>query len=212
MISNILTNLFNLNMVDTLLCKILGQKARWFQLHAVTNAYIVYQTKDNLYNLLIAPIHTMGQGVDRTPILLIISLHVYHMIFFHLTYMDYIHHISSVFLGGVPALLYGYNKTLNGVSFFVCGLPGCIDYICLTAVKHNRMLKITEKKINSYLNSYIRMPGILYCVFLNMMAVSYELDPYTPIWISRYLSVLFCWNAIYFNYLSIYNYGVHDNK
>ena len=83
MISNILTNLFNLNIVDSLLCKIIGKKARWFQLHAITNAYVVYQTKDDLYNLLTAPIHTIGQYADRGPVLLIISLHVYHMIYFY---------------------------------------------------------------------------------------------------------------------------------
>ena len=41
------------------------------------------------------------------------------------------------------------------------GLPGGIDYYLLIQVKRGKIKSIEEKKINTYLNNYIRAPGIL---------------------------------------------------
>ena len=41
------------------------------------------------------------------------------------------------------------------------GLPGGIDYLLLILVKIGKIKSIEEKRINTYLNNYIRAPGIL---------------------------------------------------
>ena len=42
--------------------------------------------------------------------------------------------------------------------FFICGLPGMIDYGML-AIGYDRR---EEKRINTYLNNYLRSPGIIF--------------------------------------------------
>jgi hypothetical protein len=46
----------------------------------------------------------------------------------------------------------------NFCLFFICGVPGGIDYAMLVAVKMNMMKPIREKKINVHLNTWIRAP------------------------------------------------------
>jgi len=43
--------------------------------------------------------------------------------------------------------------------FFCTGLPGMIDYTVLALVKNGRVMRLTQKKIYSYINPYVRMPG-----------------------------------------------------
>jgi hypothetical protein len=71
-----------------------------------------------------------------------------------------IHHIVSVFFVGACGILLPYGYTLDEVDFFMCGLPGGLDYICLTLVKLNAMSSMTEKYINRWLNLLVRYPGM----------------------------------------------------
>ena len=43
--------------------------------------------------------------------------------------------------------------------FFICGLPGGVDYAMLSAVRYGFMDELTEKYINTHLNTWIRIPG-----------------------------------------------------
>ena len=120
------------------------------------------------------------------------------------------HHFISAFILGVPATLFYYNKLLNATCFFVCGLPGFVNYACLTAVKHKKIKKITEKKINSFLNIYMRQPGILFTVVLNYIASRYNYDQNTPPWLFKIVGLVLFWNANFFSYEAIYNYGINN--
>ena len=56
-------------------------------------------------------------------------------------------------------LLIMLSKLLSSLSnFTLCGLPGGIDYLLLILLKYNIINKITEKKINRFLNLLIRWP------------------------------------------------------
>ena len=196
---------------DLSLLRTLGNKARWFQLHTMINMIITIMTLQDTVLAFKDPIFAMTQYCDRTASILAFSLHLYHlMVFKKLTKMDYIHHFASSFIGGGPAILFYYNKLLNACNFFICGLPGLIDYACLTAVKHNKMNRLTEKKINSFLNIYLRQPGILYIIFLNYISLLYNYDTHTPKWLHFLgLPILF-WNANFFSYEAVYNYGLNN--
>ena len=50
---------------------------------------------------------------------------------------------------------------MNWATFFVCGLPGGVDYVLLFLVKQRYMEKRTEKAVNRFLNMWIRLPGIV---------------------------------------------------
>ena len=49
------------------------------------------------------------------------------------------------------------------MNFFVCGLPGGLDYVLLSLMKFGAIEKITEKRYNMWLQTGIRWPGVLWC-------------------------------------------------
>lgn len=203
-------NLLFIAASDICLQRTIGNKARWFQLHAFVNMIItIFSFKDIVF-VISDPLKAITVYCDRQVSLLALTLHFYHMIAFKkITRMDYIHHFLSAFLMGIPSTLFYHNKLLNACNFFVCGFPGFCNYACLTAVKHGLIKKITEKKISSLLNVYIRQPGILFIIVLNYIAARYKYDPYTPIWLFYIINTILFWNANFFSYEAIYNYGIN---
>jgi len=47
------------------------------------------------------------------------------------------------------------------LTFFICGLPGGLDYLMLAGVKHKYISKIIEKRYNKLLNVWVRGPGCI---------------------------------------------------
>ena len=70
------------------------------------------------------------------------------------------HHFVSVFAAAPLCMIY-QTRGNSLITFFGTGLPGGINYLCLYLMKNNYMNKLTEKKINSYLNNYVRAPGLI---------------------------------------------------
>jgi len=193
---------------DISLQKLIGTKARWFQLHAFVNMIVTILSFQDLVFTMTDPLAAITQYCDRQVSVIVFSLHLYHLVAFKkLTRMDYMHHFISAFVVGGPSIFLYYNKLLNASNFFICGLPGFINYACLTGVKHGKIKKITEKRINSFLNIYMRQPGILYTVVLNYIAYRYDYDPNTPSWLFVIAGTVLFWNANFFSYEAIYNYG-----
>lgn len=195
-------------LLDLFLLFLFGFKTRWFQLHALINFYICYLVYDDLLFILNDPLTSINQYGSRKPGYYAISLHIYHIIAFKkLTKMDYIHHILSVFIGGIPSHIFYDSKLLNFGYFFGCGLPGGITYILLILVKNNKINKLTEKKITSYLNQYIRSPGILAFAFYEYIRYRSNINDNINKYISINIILSCIWNSCYFNYDSIYNYA-----
>tara|TARA_B100000900_G_C20474086_1_gene672630 strand:+ start:87 stop:407 length:321 start_codon:yes stop_codon:yes gene_type:complete len=95
------------------------------------------------------------------------------------------------------------NKGAALVYFFSSGLPGGIDYLLLTLVKNNKINRLTEKNINSYLNVYIRMSGgyiTSYIIFKDGLQNT-TIYMYSNI----LLSCLIFYNSGYFGKLAIEN-------
>ena len=83
------------------------------------------------------------------PIQILDYIHIYHLyIVKHLSYMDYFHHILFIGTGVIPSLIF-YNINLIRLAWFpTCGLPGCIEYLTLALVKHDRLCHIKQKRLN----------------------------------------------------------------
>jgi hypothetical protein len=47
--------------------------------------------------------------------------------------------------------LLAWTRTVNAVNFFICGLPGGLDYFLLSLVKLGLIDKIVEKRANLWL-------------------------------------------------------------
>ena len=94
-----------------------------------------------------------------------------------------------------------YPVKAHSLTYFTAnGVPGLVNYICLTAVKYNVIHKITEKYISMYLNMYIRLPLGIIAGYL-----VYNL-PYPMMQLNGFL---ICMNVIYFSKLAIMNYCSH---
>ena len=118
--------------------------------------------------------------------------------------MDIYHHVSSVFLCFPPSLI--YNKKILSLFYFIgTGLPGGIDYLLLTLVKNGQFDYLREKKYNSNINAYIRMPGGAICSFLTLNTALNN-----PIFLERmcgyFLSFIVFTNTAFFGKMAIENY------
>ena len=59
-----------------------------------------------------------------------------------------------------PALFFR-GPLMNLCLFLMSGLPGGIDYAMLAAVKTGRMDRLREKELNTLINTWIRIPGLV---------------------------------------------------
>ena len=154
------------------------------------------------------PLNSIKILGSTTPINLTVALHYYHMIFFdYLHTIDWIHHILMMYVGYNVYFNPEVGLVSNYIIFFINGFPGGLDYILLILNKYNFIQSLTEKKLNSYINIWIRSPGILigtYCLYL----ARYIQPNYHPNLIDS-LSIfgLLFWNAQYFTYRVVYNYS-----
>ena len=79
-----------------------------------------------------------------------------------------------VFLA-LPLGIVSNSGFLLGYSlFFLTGIPGCIDYLLLFLTRNNFIEKITEKRINNYVNLWIRCPGCVSHTALSITAFSFK--------------------------------------
>lgn len=136
-------------------------KARWFAVHAVANAYVVFFAFGDMLRVLADPFLAGLGPYSLLPLQMIIAVHAYHMIAFNnLRQEDYVHHILFACLMGGFACVDTFGPITNFVAFFVSGLPGGLDYCMLVAVKHGWMDALTEKVWATRLNVWMRSPGL----------------------------------------------------
>lgn len=203
--------LFPIYILDVILRRVLGHKARWFQLHAVINTIITYISLSEVYDILCNPYNAFEQSSNRFGLILGFTLHLYHMIFFNLTFMDKCHHISSAFIC-IPLTMLLNCKIISWHLFIGTGLPGGLDYVMLTLVKHSKLESLKEKKYNSLINAYIRGPFGVIGSFLTYMR-SIRLEPGSFKQYSGYIvSVISFLNCTFFAKLAIENYRDHCHR
>lgn len=188
----------------------ISDKARWYLLHFFTNIIITLWTAPYVYIMLTeATPEFTSVSVSVGPSIIVLSLHLFHSIAYTLNYEDVIHHSVMLTLLCIP--LYNYkNPEFMGLTnyciFFLCGLPGGIDYYLMYLVETKSMMQLTEKNINKHLNSWIRSIGILYGAFIcyqkwlmNNMRLLYMIP----------IVIVLIWNAQYYNSLVSVGYGRH---
>lgn len=183
-------------------------KAHWYLLHFFTNTIITLWTASYVYTYLTS-IRPVFSSASVGPSIVVMSLHLFHGLAYKLNSDDIMHHTIMLLLLCMP--LYNYlNTEFMGVTnyclFFLCGLPGGIDYYLMYLVETKTMLKLTEKRLNRHLNSWIRSIGILYGAFIcyqgwltNMISL-YHMIPTV---------IVLTWNAQYYNSLVSVSYGYH---
>jgi len=179
----------------------------YFALHILLNAYVCWSSYPHLLDSLTSRQFITTSGLtfeEHRSIIVIVGFHAYHIVtqWKRLSVSDWLHHLVSV---GVSTVLFIQCDHPVGctVLFFICGLPGLLDYVVLIGQKAGWVQRITQKHISSLIQITLRIPGILWCCFL-----SYEIGLGHPkrVYFNT-TSLLSSINALYFGYTAICHYG-----
>lgn len=189
---------------------------KYYLIHSLNNAYVVYLTLSDVMYSYYDLLNFTDYQPNYEAAAITFALHFYHIIsyFDKLRYDDWLHHILMVVVC-LPLSISVKGGCLLGHSlFFTTGLPGCIDYFMLFLVRNNFMRRITEKKINNYINLWLRAPGctaqsILTCIVLFDKNSKFNFKEKMIAFIT---AGLVFWNGIYFMNQVVVNYSEVRNK
>jgi len=191
-------------------------QGKYYLIHFFNNMYLVYLTMGdviftwtNFFNFLEYP-------SNYESAVLTFALHFYHIFsyFPKLRFDDWLHHILMIFVA-LPIAIAGRSGSLLGHSlFFLTGLPGGLDYLLLFLVRNGWMNSITEKRINNYINLWIRAPGCI--AHSTLTIVSYFAFRHLFSWYDMFTcfttSLIIFWNGIYFMNQVVVNHTLVTNK
>ena len=156
---------------------------RWFVIHAVVNGLVTVTLFPDVVRVLRNPLISLdvSEDYDVGPMCFTLGLHVFHCLssLRTLSALDWAHHIVSNFLNIFMAIYVFPGPLSNFVTFFMCGLPGGLDYVLLAAQKYGAIEKITEKRINCYLNMYFRSPGLTFSIAYFTMLKTLDIIPHS---------------------------------
>ena len=172
---------------------------RWFQLHCACNWVIVAWTWAEWWALLWAPdpwVHVRTPTVNLEAMNLATALHVYHVLFWPLKPVDILHHVTSVFVC-CPLMHYLDTVVMSWHLLIGTGLPGGIDYLFLTLVKYEVVPALVEKRVNAWLNAYVRAPLGVVGSFLTF-AYLRQTPAVWKQWAAGVVMATTYWNATYF--------------
>jgi hypothetical protein len=156
--------------LDIALCQ--RTRARWMALHTLANMVIcAYSVHDTLAALDSPMTSCLGRQSSDVPARMIVALHLYHLLAFKCTWDDWIHHLVFVGIIGGLGLCMNGGPILGLVAFFMCGLPGGLDYAMLVLVKHGVVDPEFEKAWNSRINVWIRSPGLVLASYIIYQAI-----------------------------------------
>lgn len=192
-------------------------QARWFVLHAFANAWITRLTLPGVRYLLLHPLQAFDAGDDpdaasRTPLSIVVALHIYHCLGgFTLSWQDVFHHAVFLPTLGFPGMVYEWGSFGNFLAFFVCGVPGAIDYALLGLHKLRVATGLNQKRICANLNLWVRMPGILFGMGV-CFAACHARPPSAPAWAVALQVTFMPFNVLFYTKQSLINYALHTAK
>eukprot|EP01135_Chromosphaera_perkinsii_P011317 Nk52_evm1s2373 gene=Nk52_evmTU1s2373 len=189
-------------------------KAPYFGLHVCANAFISTYCLPDMYMMFAHPFDALKHPVSSImPSCCCIAIHLYHMLFFNdLIWLDWLHHGLMTGIVSPLSLLVPTGPLINWVLFFICGVPGGLDYLMLFLVKHGKMDKLTEKRYNSAINAWFRLPGILFCIPVGHFWIALNEPDFSQRMFCYVMGLLLFWNPIYFAERVVGNYHVTHFK
>eukprot|EP00760_Papus_ankaliazontas_P025432 PhM_4_TR2709/c0_g1_i1/m.34140 len=138
------------------------ESGRWFLLHAVVNAVVVTMCAGDAWVAVTDPIHSAVGDYNLWTVYIIAAVHIYHMVgYSNLTVQDWVHHLVFASVICLAGLVFTVGPGLGLIAFFVCGLPGGLDYFMLALVKLGKMRLNTEKRWNARIMVWLRAPGCI---------------------------------------------------
>ena len=167
-------------------------QVRWFLCHAAGNFVIACLSVNGLVQFLKDPLTALvfddGDSTrvfaahSKWPLGIANAIHLYHLIGgFSLNAHDWFHHILFLPTLGVTGLIFDWGCFSNWLAFFICGLPGGVDYTILACQRMNLLTTLDQKRICCNMNMWLRMPGILFAMgvcYCNVVSGSFHAPPW----------------------------------
>jgi len=193
----------------------LGDKVagKYYLFHFINNLFVTFYTYQNLIDIIFDLYNYQNYITNFNVITMTVALHIYHVISYYkkLRFDDWLHHILMIIIV-LPTSIYMNVGSLLGYGlFFLTGLPGGIDYFLLFLVRNNIIDRMVEKKINYYLNIWIRCPGCITHAVFSLIILLRQMNDLSYI---SYYSCLICitiifWNGVYFMNQVVQNYTIN---
>ena len=180
----------------------------YFLLHFIVNCINTYYLIPLIYHISVDPVgkYIFLYEWRELDIIypLIIGLHTFHLV--HnvnkIYYDEIIHHIlTHIFWYFIT---YTQNPFYIAPIIAMCGIPGCITYFLLFLQKYNIVSRNTEKKINMFLNIWLRGP---LCIIFGTLLYIQGCITETDIFYETLFMVLFTFiNGIHFMHNIVESY------
>lgn len=135
---------------------------RWFFLHTFANtAIVLFGLKDCAVSLS-DPAGSMSarHSWSAVPGGFVAAIHLYHPLAFKISREDLFHHLAFALTGCGLNYVTNLGPITNLYFFFVCGLPGGVDYFLLALVKEGRLAPMRQKAVSAFINIWLRGPGL----------------------------------------------------
>ena len=196
--------------VDTVLTR-LGLDGVYYAVHSFHNAAIVYSTFPEIVSTLTTFQTAIRAPVNYFAIEICAALHIYHILYYHKKFRfdDWLHHVLMI---GIALPIGGLvpSGTMLGFSlFFTTGLPGGIDYVLLFMTRNFWIRREIEKRVNTWMNVWIRSPGCVAQAVLSVIALYMNAAAISGVaWYAGLLAgLLNYWNGQYFMQQVVIDYG-----
>lgn len=183
----------------------------YYAVHSLHNAAIVYSTYNEVATAITHFPTAISQPVNMFAIQICAALHIYHILYYYKKFRfdDWLHHGLMI---GVALPIGGLvpSGALLGFSlFFTTGLPGGIDYVLLFLTRNFWLHREIEKRINTWLNVWIRSPGCIAQATLSVVALymnkhTLSLNEWQA---GAVAAALNYWNGQYFMQQVVYDLG-----
>jgi hypothetical protein len=179
---------------------------RWFVEHAALNVVIAATSAPALTAVARAPREALDPDAftpwETHPFALRLALwlHLYHTLFYSMTWADALHHGVFVTSLCAPGAYFAWGALGNAQVFFMCGLPGALLYGLLAAQRLGRARAWHEPTVSAAVNVGLRAPGILWCVacFVAILRDPAAVRPRAPTWAIALQVVLAPLNGVYY--------------
>jgi len=206
----ILSTVLTLAVADIGVLQRFKLKGRYEILHAVGNAVATVLTFPGMISTLLEPMASWDGPVGMSGYCVCIGIHAYHVIAFQpLAPMEWMHHILMIGLVGPIVFYYGSGCILDFCCFFLSGLPGGMSYVLLALRKNNQLDRMSEKRMNAAINTWIRTPFTVIGGYIIFVLVWKKRNELTKAEASMALMIagLTAWNGLFYGRRVVENYG-----
>lgn len=195
-------------------------EGRYYLVHTICNFFITLLTFNDLIFTYVNFLDFINYPMNFRAATITFALHIYHTIWYFkkLRFDDWLHHILTCGLALPLTMFVNCGSLLGHSLFFLTGLPGGIDYFLLFLNRNGYINKMTEKKINNYLNLWIRCPGCISQAVVTAAGYSMinSLDDSLLSTYDLYTGVItgliVFWNGVYFMNQVVVNYAIESYK